>query len=287
MFLTIAALSALISAPAAPLEELSSGQSPVHLSYALKSENLLADKDAPAAAVKDESLEATKRSRPDWRMYTEQHAPNKVKDQWWLGKHNALVTKAKSTPAQLQFFGDSITEGIGNDSIAMLKEKYPGLDPENFGIGGDITEELMFRITHGELGGKPKLFVVMIGTNDLVVAPIKSAHGIAQNVADIVEIFKAYKPEAKVLVMGILPRSGPDDPKHAELNDKIKQINHELAQLDNGKKVRFIDIGNKFVDDKGPARVDLMPDYLHPNHKGYEVWFDAIKPTVNAMLKKD
>jgi lysophospholipase L1-like esterase len=287
MFLTIAAWSALISAPAAPLEELSSERSSMRSSYARNSENLLADKDVPATTARDDSLVATKKSCPGWRLYTEEHATNKVKDQWWQGKHNALVAKAKSTPARLQFFGDSITEGIGTDSIGMLKEKFPDLDPENFGIGGDITEELMFRITHGELGGKPKLMVVLIGTNDLVVPPIKSAHGIAQNVADIVEIFRTYQPASKVLVMGVLPRGGPDDPKRAEFTEKIKQINHELAQLDNGKKIRFIDIGSKFVDEKGQARVDLMPDYLHPNHKGYEVWFDAIKPTVNAMLKKD
>ena len=59
-----------------------------------------------------------------------------------------------------------------------------------------------------------------------------------------------------------------------------------ISKLDDGgKHVKYLDIGAKFLDSEGALSKDIMPDYLHPNAKGYEIWAEAIDPTLKQMLK--
>ncbi|HEY9685156.1 MAG TPA: GDSL-type esterase/lipase family protein [Oculatellaceae cyanobacterium] len=92
------------------------------------------------------------------------------------------------------------------------------------------------------------------------------------------------EPRTKILIMGLLP-CAPDDPAKIADMAKIKQVNSEISRLANGNTIRFLDIGDKFKDAKGNARQDLLPDYLHPNYAGYEVWSDEIKPVVESMTR--
>ena len=58
-----------------------------------------------------------------------------------------------------------------------------------------------------------------------------------------------------------------------------------LAKLDDGGKTRFLDIGPKFLDADGVLTKEIMPDALHPNHKGYEIWADAMQSLLDDMMK--
>ncbi|HEY9756756.1 MAG TPA: GDSL-type esterase/lipase family protein [Oculatellaceae cyanobacterium] len=210
--------------------------------------------------------------------------PSTVAD--WAVKHSALKDKASKTESTLQFFGDSITEYMGNGDPANLnafQRNFPSLKSANFGIAGDTSIGLFKRINDGELGGHPKALVMMIGTNDIPTS--KSADEIAQNVANIVKTVRLSEPDTKILIMGLLPRCAPDDPAKTVDMAKIKQVNAEISHLANGKTIRFLDIGDKFKDAKGNARQDLLPDYLHPNYAGYEVWSNAIKPVIESMTR--
>jgi lysophospholipase L1-like esterase len=193
----------------------------------------------------------------------------------WDSKHKALVAKAAKTDAKLQFFGDSITEYMGNGNMDAFAKNFASLKPANFGIAGDSTD--------GLLGGHPKVASLMIGTNDIPTS--KSADEIAQSIAKIVETVRLNEPETKVLIMGLLPRCSPTDPNREKFNEKISQVNAEISQLSNGNTIRYLDLGAKFEDAKGQARQDLLGDYLHPSHAGYEVWSDAIKPVIDSMSK--
>ena len=64
-----------------------------------------------------------------------------------------------------------------------------------------------------------------------------------------------------------------------------KQINSAIAKLDDGKWVKFMDIGDKFLEPDGTLSKDIMPDLLHPNKKGYRIWADAIQSTLESMMK--
>jgi lysophospholipase L1-like esterase len=62
-------------------------------------------------------------------------------------------------------------------------------------------------------------------------------------------------------------------------------INTALVKLDDGKMVKFLDIGSKFLEPDGTLPRSIMPDLLHPNEKGYQIWADAMEPTLADMLK--
>jgi lysophospholipase L1-like esterase len=218
------------------------------------------------------------------KLALEVHGPASVTD--WDVKHKDLVLKASKTDAKLQFFGDSITEYMKNDSkdnMDAFNRNFASLKPSNFGIAGDSTDGLFRRVNDGELGGHPKVISLMIGTNDIPTP--KSADEIAQTIAKIVETIRLKEPESKVLIMGLLPRCSPTDSAREKFREKIARVNAEISQLSNGNTIRYLDISAKFEDSKGYARQDLLGDYLHPSHAGYEVWSDAVKPVIDSMSR--
>jgi len=62
-------------------------------------------------------------------------------------------------------------------------------------------------------------------------------------------------------------------------------INTLIARLDDGKTVKFLDIGAKFLEFDGTLPKSIMPDLLHPNAQGYQIWADAMGPALDEMLK--
>ena len=58
-----------------------------------------------------------------------------------------------------------------------------------------------------------------------------------------------------------------------------------IAKLHDGTHVYYLDIGAKFLDAEGNIPLDVMPDLLHPNEKGYQIWADAIREPLKALLQ--
>jgi lysophospholipase L1-like esterase len=202
-------------------------------------------------------------------------------EQWWRKMHEGFLQRAEKGEVGVLFLGDSITQGWGGAGKEVWKERYEPLHAANFGIGGDQTQHVLWRITQGkELEGiHPKGVVLMIGTNNM---GRDSAEEIAAGVKAIVEALRQKLPDAKILLLGIFPRS--PEPT-AKVRDKIKDTNQRIAKLDDSKHVHFLDIGNKFLDEKGQLHKEIMPDFLHLSPKGYTIWADAIKPSLDEMVK--
>ena len=89
-------------------------------------------------------------------------------------------------------------------------------------------------------------------------------------------------PKTKVLLLAIFPRDETATGKHRVLND---EINAKIKTLANDKDVFFLDIGDKFLDDKGNLPKSIMPDLLHPNAEGYKIWAEAMEPMINKLMK--
>jgi lysophospholipase L1-like esterase len=200
-------------------------------------------------------------------------------DPVFIRKHEAYIAQAKKGNIDLYFIGDSITDYWATRGRAVWLKEFSGWKPGNFGISGDQTQHVLWRLENGELDGvKPKLFEMMIGTNNLRQ---HSNEEIVKGNAAIIAELRKTNPQAKILLLGIFPRASRTTDV---TNPRIGQINAELAKLADGKNVIFLDIGSKFLNEKGELPKDIMPDGLHPNEKGYQIWADAIKPELTKLL---
>jgi lysophospholipase L1-like esterase len=210
----------------------------------------------------------------------------------FMKKHEAILQRARSGPVGLLFLGDSITERW-RVAPHIWDAYYGKYGPANFGIGGDRTQNVIWRIEHGELDGiAPKVVVLMLGTNNSLDYP---AEDIAAADRKIVGMIRARLPDAKILLLGIFPR-GPHDAKGGPITpDKIEEaarrmqtiaaVNHDLAKLDDGQTIRYLDIGAMFLGQDGRIPTSIMPDQLHPGPAGYQLWADAMRPLLDSMMK--
>jgi lysophospholipase L1-like esterase len=206
----------------------------------------------------------------------------------WMSTHESFVKQAKQGNIDLLFLGDSITAGWfwGNGGINIWKKCYAPRHAANFGIGWDRTQNVLWRIENGELDGlKPKAVVLLIGTNNCGNEdngkPRNTTPEIVEGVTAIVRELQTRLPESKILLLGIFPRGVKNDP----IRDQVKAVNDQLAKFDDGKRVKFMDIGSKFLEPDGTLSRNIMPDLLHPNEKGYQIWSEAMESTLDSMLK--
>ena len=198
----------------------------------------------------------------------------------WQQRHAKFLERTKQGGVDLLFVGDSITEGWGNN--AVWQKEYAPLKAANFGIGGDTTQNVIWRLANGEGDGlMPKAVVLMIGTNNFGLngdQPADVVRGVTAVVAALTQKF----PKAHVLLLGIFPRDA--NPK-ADIRTRIATVNAAIAKLDDGKHVHYLDIGPKFLGADGSLSKDIMPDFLHLSEAGYRIWADAIKPSLDQFLK--
>ncbi len=188
----------------------------------------------------------------------------------------AVPPARKKGGVDLLFLGDSITQGWNDNEV--WKRFYGPRNAANFGIGGDRTQHVLWRIQNGELDGiEPKVVVLMIGTNN---ADNATTDEIAQGVTAIVEGLRHRLPKARILLLGIFPRGE----KPNETREKLGTVNAKIAGLDDGRHVKYLDIGKAFLNEDGTISREIMPDFLHLSPKGYRIWADAMEPTLWSML---
>ena len=209
---------------------------------------------------------------------------DKSPDAGWMKRHDGFVAIAKKGDVDVLFLGDSITDSWrGKGGKAAWDKAFGGMKPANFGISGDRTEHVLWRIQNGELDGiKPKVAVIMIGTNN---SGANSADQIADGVTAIVKTIQQKTPETKVLLLAIFPRGSKDTFEFNKNHENVMATNKIIAKLDDGSKVKYLDIGDKFLKEAKLSK-EIMPDALHLSAEGYQIWADAITPTLTAMLKK-
>lgn len=210
------------------------------------------------------------------------------RDAGWIKRHEGFVEEAQRGGIDVLFLGDSITDFWRSRGKKVWDENFASLHAANFGISADRTQHVLWRLEHGEVDGlQPKLTVLLIGTNNTGVetngSPRNSTAETIEGVTKVIQTLRAKLPATKLLVLGIFPRSDPKGPPAG--STQIPEINAALAKLDDGRMIRVLDLGAKFLSADGSLSKDVMPDQLHPSEKGYEIWAAAIKPTVLEMLK--
>ncbi len=200
--------------------------------------------------------------------------------------HQQLLAKAKSGGIDLYFLGDSITRRWGAtdypDFLAHWQKTFHGWNAANFGWGGDRTENILWRLSNGELDGvNPKLIVLLAGTNNIGKEPGDEAKvkDVTRGLQAIVNACRKKAPAATIVLVAIFPRN--DNPA---VMPTIARINANLRAMADGKSIRFLDVNAKLADAKGTLFEGMMLDGLHPGLKGYGVWAEGLKPILTELL---
>ena len=199
----------------------------------------------------------------------------------WQQRDQELTARAReAADAQLVFIGDSITQGWEGKGASVWDKYYDSRQALNLGIGGDRTEHVIWRLTHGNLGKiKPKVAVLMIGTNN-TGALMQDPAEVAAGVQEILEILKQRLPQTQVVLHGIFPRgTGPLDQQR--LNNIA--INQLIRRFDDDQRVHYLDIGHVFLEEDGTIDKAIMPDLLHLSPEGYERWARALEPKLKEL----
>lgn len=203
---------------------------------------------------------------------------------WWLPRHEEkLAALNKQEKVDLLMIGDSITHGWEGAGKEVWAKYYAPRNAFNIGFSGDRTEQVLWRFDHGEIDGiAPKLAVIMIGTNNTghrQDPPEETAAGIKAIIAQL----NKKLPETKVLVLAIFPRGATPDNDLRKINDGINKL---VSNFADGERVFYLDINQTFLTEDGTLTKEIMPDLLHPQQKGYQMWADAMEPTIAKLMGK-
>lgn len=213
---------------------------------------------------------------------------------WWLPRHNAVLERNKQGKVDIIMIGDSITQRWEDAGKEVWNKYYASRNAVNMGFGGDSTQNVLWRLEHGEVNNiDPRLAVLLIGTNNSNRNDYTSQQ-IAEGVKAIICQLRTRLPNTNILVLGILPRGSAEQRKNKSLlaasynpqwekNDKANKI---ISKVADNKTIFYLDIGKKFLNKKGQVTREIMPDLLHLNEKGYEIWAKAMEPTIVKLTKE-
>jgi lysophospholipase L1-like esterase len=201
--------------------------------------------------------------------------------------HEQLLAKAAAGGIDVYFQGDSIVRRWGAtdypELLANWKQNFFGWNAADFGWGADRTQNILWRLEHGELDNvNPKVIVLLAGTNNVGAQPGDDAkvEDITNGIKRIVDLSRAKAPNATIVITAIFPRND-----NMAVMPVIDRINANIAKLADGKTVRYLNVNDKLADKDGRLYEGMMnADKLHPALKGYQVWADALKPILTEIL---
>jgi len=206
--------------------------------------------------------------------------------------HTQLLEKARRGGIDVYFEGDSITRRWGAtdypEFLANWKQNFFGWNAANFGWGGDTVQNIVWRLTEGELDGvHPKVIVVMAGTNNVGGTLREGVDAVVvENVTSgmraMLELMQRKAPDATVILMGITPRT--DSRGGASVMPTIDAINERYARFADGPRIRYVNINAQLARADGAPREGVTVDGLHLSLDGYQVWAAALKPIFTELL---
>ena len=204
-----------------------------------------------------------------------------------LGRYrdaNRGIPDPASGEARVVFMGDSITDAWPQPRFGTFFEGKPYIGR---GISGQTTPQMLVRFRPDVVALKPKVVVILAGTNDIAgnTGPMSNEE-IQGNLESMVELAKA--DDIRVVLASILPVSAYHTPPNGTPQttlrpmSRISAINEWIkAYAASGRHV-YLDYFSAMVDANGLLREDLSADDLHPNAKGYAV----MAPLADAAIKQ-
>jgi lysophospholipase L1-like esterase len=174
------------------------------------------------------------------------------------------------------FMGDSITQGWN------LKTSFPGKPYVNRGISGQTSSQMLVRFRQDVINLKPKVVVVLAGTNDLAenTGPVtlKQVEGNLMSMAQL-----ATANGIRVVLCSVLP--SVHYWWHPELEDpapKIVALNKWIKAYSAQKGYVYVDYYSAMADAAGGLPHKLSPDGVHPSAAGH----DVMAPLAESGIEK-
>jgi lysophospholipase L1-like esterase len=208
----------------------------------------------------------------------------------WYKRHDAVKAQIKKMKnVDIVFIGDSITHMFGGEPKGKIvrgaevwKEYYGNRKVINMGFGWDRTQNVLWRLEHGEWDGiSPKVAVVLIGTNNLKGtnhAPQNTPTEIVEGITAVCEAIHKKSPKTQIILLSVLPRA------EKSYVPMIKDINKRVALLGKKSYITILDLTKKFKGKNGFPKKELMTDKVHPNAAGYRVWAKTMEPLLSKLL---
>ena len=199
---------------------------------------------------------------------------------WQLRRHTELNEIARRGDIDLLFLGDSITQRWEEAGREVWDKYYSRRKAANFGMGSDQTQHVLWRIDHGNFEGiHPKAIIILIGDNNSIAG--EPAQEIADGVMAVVQKLREKVPESKILLLAIFPSGErPENPQRVRAMD----ANAIFRKVADGRKIRYLDIGDRFTKRDGTISKIIMPDFDHLSPSGYGLWAEAIEPVVKDLM---
>lgn len=195
----------------------------------------------------------------------------------WMNVHNRYVSDAKEKEPEVIMIGDSIIQHL--EHVEYWNRVFAPMHTLNFGIGGDQTQHVLWRILNGELDNvKPKVVVILVGTNNP-----ESAEEVAEGILEIVKVVREKQPEAYIVLLSLLPRGYLPNPLR-DRNESVNVIIREKAQT--LTKVEVLSIGQGLVQPDGTISHHDMYDYLHLTNAGYEKALEPLADLLQQLLSE-
>ncbi|MGB0409105.1 MAG: GDSL-type esterase/lipase family protein [Opitutales bacterium] len=208
--------------------------------------------------------------------------PRHTEAAWWLPRHEAKLREARSLRPDIVLLGDSITHNWEGPGRAAWEAYWGGHPTLNLGFSGDRTENVLWRLREGAMDGlDPKLTILLIGTNNTGYR-MDPAADTAAGIRAILDEVRNRAPNSKLLLLAIFPRgTNAADPVWR----RNQAVNERIAEYADGERIHFLDINDSFTTGDAAMRTDLLPDYVHPNASGYEVWAERMQATVTGLMR--
>lgn len=194
---------------------------------------------------------------------------------------NDTVLSLPTPKNRVVFMGNSITEGWKNTHPAFFSEN-PYLDR---GISGQTTPQMLLRFRQDVINLKPKVVVILGGTNDIAGNTGSSTlEMIMDNIASMAELAKANGIQP--ILCSTLPAY--DYPwKHGmEPNIKIPELNKMIKDYAKKKKFIYVDYFSAMAEPNNAMKAELTYDGVHCTSKGYDVMESMIVPAIQKAMKK-
>ena len=195
---------------------------------------------------------------------------------------NAEIAPPAKDEQRVVFYGDSITDGW------KLAEYFPNKPYINRGISGQTTPQMLLRFRADVIAHKPKVVVLLAGTNDIAgnTGPM-TLEMIQDNYASLAELAKANG--IKFVFASVLPihyYNAQRKQSERRPPESILKLNEWLKTYCAKNGHIYLDYFSKMVDDKGFLKAELANDGLHPNAAGYKIMVPLAEAAIQQALKK-